>query len=471
MPPILFPPTTAPGKNTQESGGRLINAYAEKLGDGAPASDVFRRAPGLSIFSAATTETGYRGSILVDETYFVAYEDALVKTDAAGARTSVGALSGSGPVYFARNNKTPTPDITMVTEVGWFSTDGTSVTEITDIDLPQPIGLTFLDGYFFLPISDGRCFSSGINATTIASTDYIRAEAKPDGLIRAVAFDLDLFLCGPTTIEVWSNTGNATGFPFSRATVIWRGLITAKAIAGFEDGFGGALLWVGDDCRVHQLSGYEAPAVSSPDLDRLLNGVADKATIEAFAFVVGGHPCWAVKAPGFCWVYDLITRRWHERESYLASTWRALGNSTFAFGKWLVGDAETGNILEITEDAYDEAGSPLVWSVESIAMGAFPTGLRVSRADFNFVSGVGSNQGAEANEIHPQVEVSWSDTRGASWSTPLLRSLGAEAETTDHITVNRVGMTDVHGRRWRLRSADPVYIGLLGGDMTVNARR
>lgn len=469
MPPILFPLTTSPGMNVQESGGRLINAYAEPLGDGSPAANVIRRAPGLAVFSAST-QTGYRGSILVNSALYVAYAGKLYTVDSTGAQAEVGDLSGSGRVYFARNNKTSTPDVTMVTENGWYSTDGSTVTQITDIDLPNPNSVCFLDGYFFLSIGDGRCFSSGINDVTIASTDYVRAEAKPDGLTRVIPFDRDLFLCGPGNIEVWSNTGNATGFPFSRTTVIWRGLISPGAIAGFEDGFGGSLLWVGDDCRVHQLVGYEAPVVSPPSLDRLLLAVADKDDIEAFVYLVGGHPCWCVKGPSFCWVYDLATKQWSERQSYLSSTWRAVGNATFAFGRWLVGDANSGDILEISENAYGEGTDPLVYEVQSIQMGGFPARLAVPRADFNFVEAVGSNQGATTDEIDPNIEISWSDDRGLSWATPLLRTLGREGTSRGRISVNRTGMTTVHGRRWRLRSADPVYLGLLGGDMVIEQR-
>ena len=39
---------------------------------------------------------------------------------------------------------------------------------------------------------------------------------------------------GLGTIEVWQNTGNPVGFPFSRVTVIPRGLAGPSAVAGFE---------------------------------------------------------------------------------------------------------------------------------------------------------------------------------------------------------------------------------------------
>jgi len=469
MPPILFPTTTAPGQNTQESGGRLVNAYAETLGEGAPAQNVIRRAPGLRVF-ANTGQTGFRGMIYSAPNVYAAFEEVLYKIDGAGTATGVATLTGTEWVSFFRNNKTPTPDNFAVTENGVFTFTDSSVTELVDSDLPQPNSGTFIDGYGFFSIADGRCFSTGLNATTVASTDYIRAEAKPDGLTRAIAYDRELFLCGPNNIEVWSNTGNATGFPFSRTTVIWRGLIGPQAIAGFEDGFGAALIWVSDDKRVHRLNGYTTTPVSPPDLDRQLAAVEDTTTIVASVYVVGGHPCWCVRAPGLAWVYDLALNRWHERRSYNETGWRTARNCIFAFGKWLIGEAGTGRILEITDAVFDEAGEPLVWEVESIAMGAFPARLRIPRADFNFVQGVGVESGDGYEEIDPKVEISWTDDRGASYSVPLTRDLGRQQVVDGRISVNRAGLTGVHGRRWKLRVSAPVYVGLLGGDMVTEAR-
>ncbi|WP_336802502.1 hypothetical protein [Kaistia sp. MMO-174] len=469
MAKILFPSSSSPGVNRQEGGGRLINAYAEKLGPAGPASFVIRRAPGLRLF-AGSGETGIRGQTFIDPYLYAAFSNRLVRFDSVGVGTAVGTLNGSDWVTFARNNRTPTPDRVVVTEDAVYTFTDTSITELVDGDLPQPNSVCFIDGYFFYTIADGRCFASEINGTGISSNDYIRAEAKPDGLLRGVAFARDLYLCGPSTIEVWSNTGNATGFPFSRTTVIWRGLAGRKAIAGFEDGFATALLWVSDDNAVHQLSGYGTQKVSPPELDRLIEATTDKDQLEASVFVVGGHPCWRITGPNFTWVYDIGTQDWHERHSYLDTRWRVAGNSVQAFGRWLTGDRLSGSVLEITEDTAREAGEPLVWEVVSGDMGDFPSRFTVPRAQFYFVTGTGVANGEDPIERQPQVAISWSDDGAVNWSTPVLREIGPQQVTKTRVVVNRCGMTSVRGRRWRLAVADPVYVGLIGGDMQIQGR-
>lgn len=469
MTKILFPSSTSPGVNAQEGGGRLINAYAEKLGPTGPGSFVIRRAPGLRTF-AGSGESGVRGLTVVDPYLFVAYSNKLVRFDSTGVGTTVGTLNGSDWVSFARNNKTPTPDRVVVTEDAVYTYDDTSVTEFVDGDLPQPNSVCFIDGFFFYTIADGRCFASAINGTAVSGLDYIRAEAKPDGLLRGIAFDRELYLCGPSNIEILANTGNATGFPFSRTTVIWRGLAGRKAIAGFEDGFAAALLWVSDDNGVHQLAGYGTQKVSPPELDRLIEATTNKDLLEASVYVVGGHPCWRITGPGFTWVYDLSTKDWHERHSYLDNSWRAGANSVQAFGKWLTGDRLSGSILEITESASREAGEPLIWDIVSGDMGDFPSRFAVPQAQFYFVTGTGVANGEDPIERQPQVAISWSDDGGVNWTTPVLREIGPQQVTKTRVVVNRCGMTSVRGRRWRLTVADPVYVGLLGGDMTIQGR-
>jgi hypothetical protein len=468
---ILFPSSTSPGIKPAEGGGRLLNCYAERLGEGAPAQYVIRRAPGLLSFSD-TAQTTFRGSFFDAGNIFSAWSGFLRKTNSAGVSSAVGALAGTDPVFFARNNKTPTPDYVAVCAAGPFTFTTAAVTALVDPDLPLPVSVCFLEGYFFFAIGDGRCFASGLNAITVNALDVARVESKPLGLIRGIAFNGELYLWGPKNCEVWGSGGdpNPTGFPFRRTTTIGSGLINATAIAGWEDGFPETLIWVADDNTVRQLNGYTPTKISTPELDRLLDGVSDKTTISCAVYVVAGHPVVNVRSPTFSWSYDISTQKWFERESYLSPTWRLLGNTVNAFGKWYGGDAESGRLMEITENVYREHDQPLIWQADSIAMEAFPTRLQVPRADFNFVAGTGVADSLEPEVVDPMVDISYSDDGGNTWSIPQSRPLGQAGAYASQITVTRLGMTGAKGRRWRLSVSASVYVGLLGGDMQAVAR-
>lgn len=474
MAKVLFPSSSSPGIRPNEGGGRLLNCYAEKLSAGAPAEYIIRRAPGLERFATQAT-AGYRGGMLALGDLFFAVSGSLQRTDSDGVVTTVGALAGSLPVTFARNNKTPTPDNVVVTQNGAFTFTPASVTTLVEPNLPQPNSVTFLDSFFFFSIADGRCFASGINDTTVSSVDFVNTEAKSDGLVRAVAYDRDLYLMGEKTIEVFGGEINAVGFPFNRVAVIPRGLLAATAVAGWEDGFGSGLLWVADDHRVHKLVGYGSQPVSPPELDNLIEDLTPEQHVEldACVYVIGGHPCWVLSGPTFTWVHDLTPQynNWHERASYLGQRWRLKGNIVQAFGgKWIGGDTESGNLMHVSKTAYEEDGDPLVFQVDSIAMEAFSQRVRVPLVDFNFDRGEGLLLGRDPVERNPHVEVSWSDDGGSNYSTPLLRPLGPYAVTKGLVRVARTGLSGPQGRRWRLTVSDPVYVGLLVGEMQAEAR-
>lgn len=473
--PIPLPLSSAPGLRPQESAGRLINCFAEPLGDTGPSQAAWRRCPGLTAFTADTTFTGFRGGILVGSTYFAAFANKLVTVTSGGVVTTVGTLGGTAKVTFARNNLTPTPQIACVTENGAFVVTSSTITSWPDPNLPQPNSVCFQDGYFFFPIGDRRCFASGINATSVNSQAFITAEAKSqDSLIRAIPYNGLLFLFATASTEVWQDTANPSpGFPYSRLTVIQRGLAQPSAIAGFEDGFGNALIWVADDNTVCRLDGMQPTKISPPDLDRLIKTAnSSGVTLEAFVYVHAGHPIWSLSAPTWTWEFDLNSQKWRERLSgtVIGARWRATGNSQLAFGRWLVGDTASGKIMSIDDTVYTEDGATQLYRVESGPVQGFPDRMRVARADFNFVTGVGVATGTDPVQTDPTAMISWSDNDGVTWSNPLLRKLGRQQNARQRVFVLNTGTAGPQGRRWRVDVTDPVYTSLMAATQGVSLR-
>lgn len=462
MTAIKFPLSTAPGFKLHESGGRLINCYAEPLGDGR----VRRiRAPGLKAWGT-TAYSGFRGFHFDGTNLYAAFEGKLVRWASAsgGAATDVGDLAGSLPVFFARNNKTPTHDNVAVTDGNAFTFTTIAVSSYGDSDVGAPNCVSFQSGYFFFTYGNGTVRSSALNGTAINSLDVATAETKADSLLRPIPFAGYLYLCGAGSIEVWANTGNATGFPYSYTLTIQRGLISQRAIAGYEDGFSQSIIFAADDNTVCQLNGYTPQKISTPDLDRLIEAVSDKSTLRAKAYKSSGHSFFELSCDEWTWTYDLNTQSWHERQSYLSSTFRA-NNAIYAFGKWLVGDANSGNILELTSSTFKELDDPMMFRLESelVASDAgFPARQVISRADFDVVTGVGKIAGEEPIETDPSCYISWSNDE-LNWSTPLQRPLGKAGTPGTHPMVLNTGMAGPRGRRWRLDVYDPVYVSAIGG--------
>jgi hypothetical protein len=101
-------------------------------------------------------------------------------------------------------------------------------------------------------MATARLQASGLNDVTIATTDKTKEQAKTGGLTRGLPFNGQYYVWGRTSALSTADTAQPTGFPFTRSYVIQRGLLSPYAVAGHEDGFGSALIWVADDNSVVQ---------------------------------------------------------------------------------------------------------------------------------------------------------------------------------------------------------------------------
>lgn len=472
MPQIVFPKSNAPGKTPSETGGRLINCVAEPMAEGAANEFVIRRDAGLRKVFSPVTPGVPRGALYSNGTLYLIVGNKGCSITKAGDVYTVteltGTVAGTGKVTIAANMKAPTKDILMNTTSGKYTITSSMISTFTDPDLPVANSIIFLGGYFIASIAAGQAYASGINDTTFASVDFASAEAYSDGLKRAVPLGQDLILMGDISIEIWKNTGNEVGFPFTRGPVIPLGLIDTFAVAGFNYGFPGVLAWVANDNRVYK-NVFNPTPISPPDLDALIKRVEDKSTIELSVFVCDGRPCLVVKTPDWCWVYNFATQWWHERKSYQSETFDfSLGVQ--AFDDWFVFDQETGDAYVIDGSAMKEGDQPLVEDIRSAPFHRFPWRNSISRMDFFFRPGQGINSGEAPIETDPSVRISWSDDGGITFKNPVVRKLGEQGKYRTEISVRGTGMTGSQGRQIRMQISDPIDVPFLGGTFEPETR-
>lgn len=402
--PIPFPLSSFPGESPQEGAGRLVNCFAEPLGESqrptGPAPQRWRGCPGLSQH-AITAQTGYRGGLLVKNLSYEVFKDTAITVDAAGTVNVLGSFPGSQMVSIARN-LAATPDVVAVdVDNGAYklSTGGAPTFYNGGGNLPQPNSVCFQDGYFFFTIGDNRVFASALNALTQNSLTFITVQGRADAnLLRGIPYSSMLFLFTTGSFEVWQDAAIAApAFPYARQTIVDVGLAQPSAIAGFEIGFA-ELLWVSQDFHVQWLPPNSiAPTdISPPDLNRLIEAAVKAGqTLEAGCHIAGGKKFWRLSSPAWSWEVNLSTKRWHERWSLNGGVYgraRMVGGHP-AFNKWICGDTQSGNLLYPDNTSFTENGAPFLFRIESGPSRKFPNATRIARADFDFVTGVGQEVG------------------------------------------------------------------------------
>lgn len=468
MPAIPFPISMAPGIKAQEGAGRLINCYAEATEKGARFPVIWRRCGGLSQIAdtGSATHVHLRGAILVTSTVILVFDTraySLTKSGVVYTLTNLGAFAGTLPVTTAKNNAA-TPNIVAVGENGCLNLfTGSAPTAFADSDLPQPNSVCSHDGYFCWSIGDGRFFASDLNAVTVSSTSFTTEQ----GLLgrRVVSFKGKVFYFGDKWTGVYRDAGTSP-FPFERELQIERGLAGTHAIAGWEPGWAKELIWAGDDGSVRRLNGYTPERISSPDVERDI-GVCLRAgsgsLLEASVYMDNGHAFWVLSYPGYwTWVFDQTTGNWLKRESYGRDDWRGAAIIN-ALDEWIVGDQVNGKLYAISPTYYREGTNPLVMVLRSGSTAAFPQGLAVTDAHFDFTAGTGIANGEDPVQTDPTVQIRWSLNGGGSFGSFVNRKLGPQGENDQRVRVNRIGLSNGKGAAFEVSISDPVHVGFLGG--------
>ena len=471
MPPVSVPfPTSSAKGRFAESGGRLINAYAEKLGDGRVK---ISRVPGIRPIIEVADYSHCRGMIEINDVALEALDDRLGTITLSGGNyvvADIGAFSGSETVYFARNNKSPTPDIVAVTDSTAFVIDMTTgASSYPDADVGSPNSVCFLGGYFIFSYGNARMRATGLNDTAINTLDTAFAESKPDGLTRVIALGKNLYACGPQTIEIWPNTGNATGFPFSYLGTIPRGIAGPDAIAGWENDWSNALIFAGSDNVVYRINGNIPEPISSPSVSKDLERLADKSTLRAIVYEHEGHSVWCLSCADWTWCYDIASGSWFERRSYGAYTWRASA-TVKCFGKWVIGDGSTGKFGVIDPDHGYEFGDALTMDATSSTISGFRSRFSMPRLDLDIMAGVGIATGADPIETNPVVSISRSIDGGVTFGNPWVREIGAQGEYRKSVNVKRLGTASAKGAQIKVQCSDPRPVSLFGGQLQVEAK-
>jgi hypothetical protein len=471
---IVIPTTTMPGQNPQESGGRLINCFVESLGESGPNQFKVVRCPGMRSFGTST-QSRFRGAKQVGSLVYSAWSGKVAKHTASGGAETVlsGSLSGTDPVFWARNNAT-TPNVVVVSpDNGASVVSTTTVSAYPDADVGSPNCVTFISGYFIFSYGNGLMRASSLNSTAINALDSATAESRPDTLYRVLPMGNTLIAAGNESIEFWGLNNEASGFPFSPITTHDRGIIHRYAIAGHEEGFGYGIFFVADDFSVRQINGYASSKISTPDLDRLIEAVADKQTIQVSVYITQGHPMVVVQCDGWTWEYDVVLQRWHERNSLAANAplgrWR--GSLPFkAFDVWMCGSMQHGGLFEIVTELTTEDGDPLPVEIVTGPLGGFPSGARVNRLDLFVAAGVGQAPGLEPIQTDPTIDIFISRDLGLSWSNAWRRAIGPQG-LSPNVRVNNLGLCSPKGVKLKFRFSDQVHIAVIGGDVQATPLR
>lgn len=463
--PLNLPMQSNAARYLADGSARLVNGYVENTDKDAKSPLTIYPNAGLDVWNTveasgtASGATGMRAMLATDSYLYVVAGRKVTAIDTLGVKTVVTTLSGDGDVYMAQNRRSPTPEVCLVADgVGRIIT-GTSIATITDPDLPPPVSVSVIDGYFLFPTTFDRVFISGEdNGTAIAPLDFGKAQKQPDNTIYALGGERDAMIFGTRTVEWWTNSPDGSGnFPFVPIANIDIGCLGEKTVVQLNR----AVAWIANDGTVNLREGYSNKTISTHYIERKIATASSTNSIRGFGWTETdtGHAFLAWTCAEWTIVYNMRNGLWHERKSFGRSNWRGVCAVQWQ-GMTLVGDYDDGRIYQVKSSVHTEGGEPIPMEVICPVAHMAPYAMRVNGIFLDMVTGTGS--GILDEDLNPVVTVWTSNDGGHTWGPSRDIPLGVGGDVLRRLKTYRLGMFGPQGCTVRIACSSSVKRSLSG---------
>lgn len=444
-------------QDVRASTRRLINCFSEQAPQDNLTYDskqkmppvVLRRAPGITSFATPTIGNQVRGMWMMGGIEYVVIGEYLFILTSGGVLTLIAiGIGGSGLVRMTDNTQCL---VILVPSVGlWSYTPTNNV--LASISTPYPaIDCWFIDSYIVFLMASGRGFfnddgqaTSGTGPITFNNGNVFFREFGTDSFQGMAISNRNIYVFGERTAEVYVDTGaNSTvGSPFTDAPngFIQIGMVPGAAYTAVLQN--NTVYWLANDRTIRSLNGITPVRVSNHGIESALAQI-DVAGSYALAYSVSGHLMVAFTFPaadaGRTFVYDCTTQEWHEMQSFGLGYWRPLCCHN-AFGKYLVGDSQSGAIGYLDLTTLQEWGTvrTSTWTHQSV----YQNNNRVSHRRLELVLGGGfAPLTGNSQDVKPTITCWVSDDGGMTYRALPDRSLGTTGQYNNRIVWFNLGMS------------------------------
>jgi hypothetical protein len=424
------------------SAQRCVNLYPESNPADSEFPTTHYPTPGL-ITRATAPVKGFRALYpATNGELYAVVANMLYRIEKNWSFSQMGVLSStSGPVSMIDN--TLTLVVVDGTPGGGYTVDLTthSFSKINDAAFYGSPRVSILDDFLIFNQPGTRQFYiSGALALTFDPLDIASKNGAPDKLVASAVVNHTIWLFGERSAEVWYNTGDAD-FVFGRypGVFIQQGCVSAASVATIDT----VIFWLSDgadgDGMIFRNNQMTAQRISTHAIETEIKSYPRIDDAIGFCYQSEGHAFYVLTFPAAdkTWTYDIATGQWHER-LWLDSSGQLHRHRGNCFAQWnrmqLVGDWETGDLYELTSDAFDDAGNAMLhvrsWPAlsnekEQVFLDRFALDMEVGEIP--------------VDQDEPQVRLRWSDTRGRTWGTQISRGLGARGEFHRLVDFNRCG--------------------------------
>lgn len=445
-----------------------------------------RRWPGLSTFTPAGFASPIRGMWEMAGVMYAVIGFDLYIVSSAGVFTivpgSASGITGSGFVRMTDNGAclvilVPGTDICFTYAGGALQ----ALSNAFFLSFGGAIDCWYLDTYIvFLANNnagkgaytffndDGRQVSGSAQITFTTAASFSRQFGTDPFYGMCIDHRQALFF-GSRSIEGFVNTGNAVGSPFSAApdTNMPYGVHPSCGFTiALQDN---TVFWVANDLTVRRREGQTPMRVSTAAIEAiLLNANKQGNLVGCYALsspagspTWAGHPFYILTIPnaGITVAYDCVTQQWFSLVSVVGGQeiqYRGLCYLN-AFGKQLIGDAESGQIGFLDDQVateFGKANAPVVVAMTTQPIYQGNNRISVRRFEAVLTAGAGPTPG-----VAPKVSLLISDNWGQTYdpSGDDAQTLGLPGDTDNRAIWWNLGQHYSLVLQVRVTDASPLF--------------
>lgn len=399
--------------------------------------------PAEGIVAIADAAGANRGGVRWRNEHYRVMGSSFVKVSAGGAITVIGAIAGSNFCTFAESFDY----LAINGGNNVYLYNGTTLTQITDVDLGTSLDIEWANGYFIS--TDGRFLATSDigNPFSWNPLRYASSEASPDPGVALQKIRNEIYALNRYTTEVFGAITNpGQGFPFGRieGAQIMKGATGSRACAVFAQSL--AFLGGGENepPAVWLAAGGEARKLSTRDIDDALRVYADAALSDVVleSRIDRDHEFLYVHMPDRTFVYDgagsVAAGRpiWFVLQSATGG-YRARG-FVWAYNRWNVADPVGTQIGYLSNDIGSHYGVPVVWQFSTPVIYNASRGAIIHELELVALTGdiaIGDDPLISAEYSHD----------GQTWSQPKYVRAGKRGERAKRLVWDRQGIF----RNWR----------------------
>jgi Phage stabilisation protein len=436
---------------------RRLNCIYEVRDDDDKNKLILRGTPGTINFTTLPNGT-VRGWRVVKNVLYAVSGNQLFSISVNGSTTFLGNI-GTKSGYCTLSDNGVQVIIVDGTAGYIYTISSNTLSKITDANFPNGCyTVTFAGGLFIVEQPGTLQFwmSNSYDGTTWTPIVFASKETNPDNIVAVDSMMDTLVIFGNTTTEFWQNVG---GYPllFQRVsgTVQNWGLAALYSRAKFSNSIAFLATNTQGQVQVVMFNGYATQRISNHDIENIINGFTTISDAIGYSYVFDGHMIYQLTFPSMnrTFIYDGITGFWSEAQTGTATTGRHFGNLGITYnGKNYISDySSNGNIYQISETSYTDAGTPIKRLVQSKHIRLTGNEFALAEVFFDMDVGLGLQSGQGSS---PKVMLQISKDGGMTFGSERTVNIGSIGTYQARAIFRRLG--SAKDFVLRLSMTDPV---------------